>query len=58
MKTTKKIIAVVGLIIGVVVSNNTEANSTEIYIGAVMVLMAVMLLIPASKKEEAWVPAQ
>ena len=53
MKTTKKIIAVVGLILGVVVSNNTEANSTEIYIGAVMVLMAVMLLIPVSKKEEA-----
>ena len=53
MKTTKKIIAVVGLVLGVVISNNQEANNPEIYMGAMMVLMAVMLLIPTSKKEEA-----
>ncbi len=52
MKTTKKIIAALGLIFGIVLSNNIEANSTEIYTGAFMVIMAVALFIPEKSNHD------
>lgn len=50
LKLFKKTIAVVGLILGLVISNAVEAPSRDIYVGLLMVVMAVTLLVIPDEK--------